>query len=62
MHINVIKAENSAKYWLEPDIELSENYGFDSKELKKIESIIEKHGDDYKTKYIKHVGRRTDDK
>ena len=27
-HIHVIKAENEAKYWLEPQIELAENYGF----------------------------------
>lgn len=28
MHIHVVKAENEAKYWLEPDIELAENFGF----------------------------------
>ena len=28
MHIHVVKAENEAKFWLEPHIELAENYGF----------------------------------
>ena len=28
MHIHVVKAENEAKFWLEPSIELAENYGF----------------------------------
>ena len=35
MHIHVVKAENEAKFWLEPQIELAENYGFGNKELKK---------------------------
>ena len=33
IHIHIIKAEKEAKYWLEPDIELAENYGFNNKEL-----------------------------
>ena len=32
MHIHVLKAENEAKYWLEPKIELAENFGFNGKE------------------------------
>ena len=32
MHIHVVKAENEAKYWLEPNIELAENFGFNTKE------------------------------
>ena len=35
MHIHVVKAENEAKFWLEPSIELAENYGFGNKDLKK---------------------------
>ena len=28
MHVHVVKAENEAKFWLEPAIELTENFGF----------------------------------
>ncbi|MCW4080945.1 DUF4160 domain-containing protein [Segatella copri] len=42
MHIHVVKAENEAKYWLEPDIELTENFGFSSKELSFIEKYLKK--------------------
>lgn len=35
-HIHAIKAECEAKFWLEPEIELVENYGFNNKDLKKI--------------------------
>ena len=44
MHIHVVKAENEAKFWLEPSIELAENYGFSNKDLKKITQIINKMG------------------
>ena len=52
IHIHIIKAEKEAKYWLEPDIELAENFGFNSKEL----------GDDFKVKFTRHIGMRLDDK
>lgn len=31
-HVHVIKAENEAKFWLEPNITLANNYGFSDKE------------------------------
>ncbi len=34
-HVHVIKAENEAKFWLEPNITLANNYGFSDKEIKK---------------------------
>lgn len=34
-HIHVIKAENEAKFWLEPNITLANNHGFSDKEIKK---------------------------
>lgn len=60
-HIHVIKAENEAKYWLEPQIELAENYGFSSKDLKKITNILEQYGDEFKYKFTEHIGKRIND-
>ena len=51
MHIHVVKAENEAKFWLEPEIELAENYGFGSKDLKKITNIIEENGSNFKRQF-----------
>jgi hypothetical protein len=39
-HVHIQSAENQAKYWLEP-IELSWNFGFNSKELKQIEQHLQ---------------------
>lgn len=38
-HIHVIKAENEAKFWLEPNITLANNHGFSDKEIKNITLI-----------------------
>lgn len=61
IHIHIIKAEKEAKYWLEPDMELAENYGFNNKELSFIEKILTEYGDYFKVKFTRHVGKRLDD-
>ena len=61
MHVHVFHEDDECKYWLEPKIELAENYGFKSHELKKIESIIKKYGDDFKHQYTIHIRKRLND-
>jgi len=43
MHVHVISGDGEAKFWLEPEIELANNYRFSRKQLKNIESLIEDH-------------------
>ena len=62
MHIHVVKAENEAKYWLEPNIELAENFGFNTKELSFLEKILKDYGDDFNIKFARRTGNRLDDK
>ena len=61
MHIHVVKAENEAKFWLEPTVELAENFGFSSKEIKKITKMVETYGDEFKQQFAAHIGHRIDD-
>jgi hypothetical protein len=42
VHIHVEKAEDAAKFWLNP-IKLEYNFGFTSRELKQIEILVEKN-------------------
>ena len=42
IHIHVEKAESYAKFWLDP-IRIAIDFGFNSKELREIYSIIEEH-------------------
>ncbi len=44
-HIHVRSGENSAKYWLEPVISLESSYGFHSRDLRRIQGIIEQNFD-----------------
>ena len=60
-HIHVVKAECEAKFWLEQEMELASNYGFNNKELKKITQLAEKYGDDFKQQFAAHIGKRLDD-
>lgn len=60
-HIHVVKAECEAKFWLEPQIELANNYGFKEKDLNKITLLVEKYGDEFKQKFTAHIGKRFND-
>jgi hypothetical protein len=43
MHVHVVSGDGEAKFWLEPEIELSKNYKYTRKQLKEIESLVEVH-------------------
>ncbi len=42
-HTHVDREQMSAKFWLDPDPSLAENYGFNRKELRDIERTIRDH-------------------
>jgi hypothetical protein len=39
-HMHVDRERMSAKFWLDPDVALAANYGFNRKELRDIERIM----------------------
>lgn len=39
-HMHVDRERMSAKFWLDPDVALAANYGFNRKELRNIERIM----------------------
>jgi hypothetical protein len=39
-HMDVDRERMSAKFWLDPDVALAANYGFNRKELRDIERIM----------------------
>ena len=47
MHVHVYCAEGEAKFWLEPQIELANNFSLSRKQLK----IIEEHEDEIKSSW-----------
>lgn len=43
-------------FWLEPRIELAQNYGLNDREIRAIEALIRKHEDDIRTAWREHFG------
>jgi Domain of unknown function (DUF4160) len=39
-HVHVSRGGNEAKIWLEPDIAVAENYGFNARELNRLVRIV----------------------
>ena len=56
MHIHVLKDNNDAKIWLEPEIMLEYNYGFKPREIKKILVIVKENEEEFKQKYREYIG------
>ena len=56
MHVHVQCAEGEAKYWLEPVIELAQNYGLNERQLRSVKALIEAHADDIRDAWAKHFG------
>lgn len=56
MHIHVRSADGEAKYWLEPEIELAENYRFRQSQLKEIERTIRERYDELVQAWKNHFG------
>jgi hypothetical protein len=57
MHVHVHCADGEAKFWLEPQIELAQNYGLRDRQIRAAEALIRKHEDDIRTAWRKHFGR-----
>lgn len=55
-HVHVRAADGEAKFWLEPEIELANNYHFTRKQLKHVESLIEEHYDELNRAWQQHFG------
>lgn len=54
LHVHIEKGEKSAKFWLEPSIELAHSHGFTGKELKFIKDWIEQNEQEIRDKWSTH--------
>ena len=56
LHVHVYSGNGEAKFWLEPRIELAQNYGLNDRELRAVEELIRKREDDIRRAWRKHFG------
>jgi len=54
-HVHVKAAEDEAKFWLDP-VQLAVNYGFNGKELNRIQYLVEKYQDEFLEAWNEHFG------
>ncbi len=54
MHVHVLSEDGEAKFWLDPEIELSKNHHYSRKQLKEIEIIVEDHYNELVSTWNKH--------
>jgi hypothetical protein len=57
MHVHVHCADGEAKFWLEPRIELAQNYGLSGRDLRQAQELIEEHEDELTGAWKQHFGR-----
>jgi hypothetical protein len=46
IHVHVVSGNGDAKFWIEPVVELADNYGLNAKEIKEIQTVIEERRDE----------------
>lgn len=56
MHIHVMGQNGEAKFWMEPAIELAQNYGFSRNEIGDALRMIQEHENDIRSAWQRHFG------
>jgi hypothetical protein len=56
MHVHVHAPQGEAKFWMEPKIELANNYDLNSRDLKSVQRLIEEHQDEIREAWKAHFG------
>jgi hypothetical protein len=57
LHVHVHCADGEAKFWLEPQVQLAQNYGLNDRQIRSAEALIRKREHDIRTAWRKHFGR-----
>ena len=56
IHVHVNCSQGEAKFWIEPEIELADNYGLRAPDLQRARRLIEEHEDEIRDAWKKHLG------
>lgn len=54
MHIHVHGHSGEAKFWIDPKIELAQNYGLSDTDLNHVRKLIEEHENDIRNAWVRH--------
>lgn len=54
IHVHIRKDTNLAKFWIEPNLELADSYGFTARELNKLAKIVENRRTEIEVAWNEH--------
>lgn len=57
IHIHVQHATGEAKFWIDPEIELAQNYGLSARGVATALRLIREHEDEIRAAWEAHFGR-----
>ncbi len=57
LHVHVASADGEAKFWLEPTVSLAIYQGYDARELRRLQSIVEEREDEIRKAWQRHFDR-----
>jgi hypothetical protein len=57
MHVHVCCGDGEAKFWLEPEVSLANNYGLNSSQVTEVRKVVEERRDEIARAWRKHFGR-----
>ena len=56
MHVHVYCERGEAKFWLDPNVELAQNFGLPARQIGAAKKIIEEHYDEIRNAWQEHFG------
>ncbi|MCS6325683.1 MAG: DUF4160 domain-containing protein [Nitrospira sp.] len=56
MHVHVHCERGEAKFWLDPRVELAQNFGLSTREIRVVKNLIEEHYDEISNAWQEHFG------
>ena len=56
MHVHINHTDGEAKFWLEPTIELAQNFGLAAMHLREAEELVKTHEQRVRTSWQQHFG------
>ena len=57
-HVHVQHSNGQAKFWLEPDVQLAQNYGLGHRQVSTAFRLIKENEDEIRAAWDDHFGRR----
>jgi hypothetical protein len=54
MHVHVQAERGEAKFWLEPRLELAQNYGLTARDVRVAQSLIKEHENEIRNAWHRH--------